>query len=83
MYQKIAAHPTVREIWGRTLVERGADRRERVEAVGARQYLNELQAAYEKLQPEQDFIEPHARSRRRPARRPRRRPRCRSSGCAS
>ena len=26
MYQKIAAHPTVREIWARTLVERGVDR---------------------------------------------------------
>ena len=57
MYQKIAAQPTVREIWGRTLVERGA-----IDAaladVSVKAYLNELQEAYEKLQPEQDFIEP-------------------------
>ena len=56
MYQKIAAQPTVREIWGRTLVERGA-----IDAaladVSVTAYLNELQEAYEKLQPE-DFIEP-------------------------
>ncbi len=57
MYQKIAAQPTVREIWGRTLVDRGA-----IDAaladVSVKAYLNELQEAYEKLQPEQDFIEP-------------------------
>ena len=56
MYQKIAAQPTVREIWGRTLVERGV-----IDAaladVCVKAYLNELQEAYEKLQPE-DFIEP-------------------------
>ena len=56
MYQKIAAQPTAREIWGRTLVERGT-----IDAaladVCVKAYLNELQEAYEKLQPE-DFIEP-------------------------
>ncbi len=49
MYQKIAAQPTVREIWGRTLVERGV-----IDAaladVSVKAYLNELQEAYEKLQ---------------------------------
>jgi 2-oxoglutarate dehydrogenase E1 component len=56
MYQKIAAQPSVREIWGRRLVERGVLDAASVEA-SAKQYLDELQAAYEKLQPE-DFIEP-------------------------
>jgi 2-oxoglutarate dehydrogenase E1 component len=56
MYQKIAAQPTVREIWGRTLVERGALDAALAD-VCVKAYLNELQEAYEKLQPE-DFIEP-------------------------
>jgi 2-oxoglutarate dehydrogenase E1 component len=56
MYQKIAAQPTVREIWGRTLVERGAIDTALAD-VSVKAYLNELQEAYEKLQPE-DFIEP-------------------------
>jgi 2-oxoglutarate dehydrogenase E1 component len=57
MYQRIAAQPTVREIWARTLVERGV-----IDAaladVSVKAYLNELQEVYEKLQPEQDFVEP-------------------------
>ena len=57
MYQKIAEQSTVREIWGRTLVERGVIEPEQVDAA-ARRYLMELQTAYEKLQPEQDFVEP-------------------------
>ena len=56
MYQKIAAQPTVREIWGRTLVERGAIDGALAD-VSVKAYLNELQEAYEKLRPE-DFIEP-------------------------
>jgi 2-oxoglutarate dehydrogenase E1 component len=57
MYQKITAHPTVREIWGRQLVERhliGAGE----EDASSRKYLSELQLAYENLRPEQDLIEP-------------------------
>ena len=81
MYQKIAAQPTVREIWGRTLVERGA-----IDAaladVSVKAYLNELQEAYEKLQPSRTSSNRHPR-RRRPAR-PRASPReCRSNGYAS
>ena len=57
MYQTIAAQPTVRELWGRTLVERGLIGGEQVEA-SAKKYMTVLQTAYEKLQPEQDFIEP-------------------------
>src|SRR4051812_15178182 len=57
LYQKINAQPTVRELWGKALVERGVIEAEQVEAAAAK-YLNELQEAYDKLQPEQDFIEP-------------------------
>ena len=57
MYQKIAAHPTVREIWARTLVERGAIEEAAAEAL-VRQYNDDLQAALDALKPEQDFVEP-------------------------
>jgi 2-oxoglutarate dehydrogenase E1 component len=57
MYQKIASHPTVREIWARTLVERGVATEEQVEAAN-KKHTGELQAALDALQPEQDFIEP-------------------------
>ena len=57
MYQRIASHPTVREIWARTLVERKALTEEKVEAL-SRQHNQELQAALDGLQPEQDFVEP-------------------------
>jgi 2-oxoglutarate dehydrogenase E1 component len=57
MYQNIASHPTVREVWARRLAEEGA-----IEAATAdelnRKYGTELQAALDALQPEQDFIEP-------------------------
>lgn len=57
MYQRIAAHPTVRERWAATLVERGA-----VDANTAtglvKKYTDELQTAMDALQPEQDLIEP-------------------------
>jgi 2-oxoglutarate dehydrogenase E1 component len=57
MYQKIAAQPTVRELWARTLVDRGAIAPDAAEA-SVKQYVNDLQAVYEKLQPEQDYVEP-------------------------
>jgi 2-oxoglutarate dehydrogenase E1 component len=57
MYKKIAEHRTVRELWARTLVERGAIAAERAEAM-LKTYLDELQAAMDALRPEQDFIEP-------------------------
>ncbi len=57
MYQKINAQPTVRELWGRTLVERGVIPESDIDA-SAKKYMTVLQTAYEKLQPEQDFIEP-------------------------
>jgi 2-oxoglutarate dehydrogenase E1 component len=57
MYKKIGAHPTVRERWGQTLVERGDAAPDKVEAL-FRKYTEELQAAMDALRPEQDFIEP-------------------------
>jgi 2-oxoglutarate dehydrogenase E1 component len=57
MYQKIAAHPTVREIWARTLVERGIVRASEPDAL-TRRYMDQLQGALDMLQPEKDFVEP-------------------------
>ena len=58
MYQKIASHPTVREIWARDA--RDTRRRSQPGAADAlvRKYSDELQAAMDALKPEQDFIEP-------------------------
>jgi 2-oxoglutarate dehydrogenase E1 component len=57
MYQKITAHPTVREIWGATLVERGAITPDAAEALSSR-YMSVLQQTMEGLKPEQDYVEP-------------------------
>ncbi len=57
MYQRIASHPTVRERWAQTLVERGAVQEAQVEELN-RKHLGTLQEALEELQPEQDFVEP-------------------------
>jgi 2-oxoglutarate dehydrogenase E1 component len=57
MYQKIASHPTVREIWAHTLVQRGLLDGAAVDALN-RKYLGELQQTMDALQPEEDLIEP-------------------------
>jgi 2-oxoglutarate dehydrogenase E1 component len=57
MYQRIASHPTVRELWARTLVERGVISEEQVEALN-KKHTAQLQATLDALQPEQDFVEP-------------------------
>jgi 2-oxoglutarate dehydrogenase E1 component len=57
MYQKIASHPTVREIWARTLETRGEIQPAAADAI-ARKYSDELQGVMDALKPEQDFIEP-------------------------
>ena len=57
MYQRIAAHPTVREIWARTLVGRGVVTAEQAESLASR-HSAEMQRAYEGLKPEQDLVEP-------------------------
>ena len=57
MYQKIAAHPTVRELWARALDSRGV-----LAAAAAAQRLQStldtLQAKYDALDPEKHYIEP-------------------------
>ncbi len=57
MYRKIDAHPTVREIWARTLVERGTIAREAADDMNTRR-LAALQSAMESLEPERDLVEP-------------------------
>jgi 2-oxoglutarate dehydrogenase E1 component len=57
LYQKISEHPTVREIWGRTLVARGAIEAKLPDDLN-RKYTERLQQAMASLEPEQDFIEP-------------------------
>ncbi len=43
MYQKITAHPTVREIWAKTLVERGTIQAAEPDALN-KKYIDQLQA---------------------------------------
>jgi 2-oxoglutarate dehydrogenase E1 component len=57
MYEKIAAHPTVRQIWAGTLVQRGAITAEAAEELG-RTHMAQLQQTLDALQPEQDYVEP-------------------------
>jgi 2-oxoglutarate dehydrogenase E1 component len=57
MYQRIAEHPTVREIWARTLVERGIIQQGRADAM-FQDRMVEMQAAYDALSPERDLVEP-------------------------
>ena len=57
MYQRIAEHPTVREIWARTLIERGVIPAEKAETIW-RARVEEMQAALDALRPEQDLVEP-------------------------
>ena len=57
MYQKITAHPTVREIWAGTLAERGAVTAEAADAL-SQKYMGALQQTMEALKPEQDYVEP-------------------------
>ena len=57
MYKKIAAHPTVREIFAKTLVERGVVTDAQA-AEMSRAHTATLQAAYDALKPEKDFVEP-------------------------
>ncbi len=57
MYQTIAVHPTVREIYARTLVARGAVTEAQAAEMNTK-YLNELQQVLDGLKPEQDLVEP-------------------------
>ena len=57
MYQRIGSHPTVREIWAKTLESRGLLEPGAADAL-VRKYTDQLQGAMDALKPEQDFIEP-------------------------
>lgn len=59
MYQKIDKHPTVREQWAQSLVERGIVEADRPQEL-VQQQMNKLQEAYESLQPEKEaeILEP-------------------------
>ena len=56
MYQTIVAHPTVRQLWASTLVDRGDIEPARAEEMVAK-YTSELQAAMDALKPEH-LVEP-------------------------
>ncbi len=57
VYQIVAAHPSVREQYARTLVEAGTLTQEKVDAlVQAR--MTELEDAYAAVKPEQDYVPP-------------------------
>jgi 2-oxoglutarate dehydrogenase E1 component len=56
MYKKIAAHPTVREQFARTLIAQGTQTPESVEKM-VREHYAELEQAFASLKPEED-IEP-------------------------
>jgi 2-oxoglutarate dehydrogenase E1 component len=57
MYEAIASHPTVREIWAKTLVDRG-EIDDGAPAALTKKYMDQLQQALERLQPEKDLVEP-------------------------
>ncbi|HSL23177.1 MAG TPA: 2-oxoglutarate dehydrogenase E1 component [Vicinamibacterales bacterium] len=57
MYERIAAHPTVREIWAKTLVERGVLEAGRPDALVQRR-MGELQQLLQSLKPEEAIAEP-------------------------
>ena len=57
MYRTIAAHPTVREIFAKTLVSRGLITEAQAAAINTR-CLDTLQRVLDGLRPEVDFVEP-------------------------
>jgi 2-oxoglutarate dehydrogenase E1 component len=59
MYERIAKHPTVREIWARALVERGVVETGRPEAL-VKQRMDELQELLQSLKAEAAIAEPIA-----------------------
>jgi 2-oxoglutarate dehydrogenase E1 component len=57
MYKKVAEHPTVREIFGGTLITQGKQTKEGVEAL-VKKRLTTLEETLASLRPEQDFVAP-------------------------
>jgi 2-oxoglutarate dehydrogenase E1 component len=57
MYSKVAAHPTTRELWAKTLVERGAVEQEKPDELLSAQN-QEMQDIYDSLSPTDDLDDP-------------------------
>jgi 2-oxoglutarate dehydrogenase E1 component len=57
MYQKIAEHPTVRELWARTLIEREIVKEGEPDAM-VRERMDGLQKTLDALRPEEALVEP-------------------------
>ena len=57
MYQKISTHPTVRQLWANTLVDRQSIEATQAEEIN-RKYMDALQQTMDTLQPEQHYVEP-------------------------
>ena len=56
-YKEVASHPTVREIWARTLVDKGTIPPELPDAL-VRRHLEVLETTYASLKPERDYVPP-------------------------
>lgn len=59
MYQKIAEHPTVRQLWARTLAQRGIIQEGFAEEL-VRKHAAAIQETFAKLVPEKHLVEPMA-----------------------
>jgi 2-oxoglutarate dehydrogenase E1 component len=57
MYQKIASHPTVRQLWAKTLLERGVIAEGFADAL-VRKHMGELEGVLAGLEPESQLVEP-------------------------
>jgi len=57
VYQIVSAHPTVRELYARSLVEAGAITQERADEM-VRERMTALEQAYAAVKPEQDYVPP-------------------------
>jgi 2-oxoglutarate dehydrogenase E1 component len=57
MYERISTHPTVRQIWANTLVERGAITADAARELVERR-MSALQQTMDGMKPEQDYVEP-------------------------
>jgi 2-oxoglutarate dehydrogenase E1 component len=59
LYRKVAAHPTVRELWVRTLIEENKITAERAEEL-VKKHFTVLEQSLETLKPEEDYVPPVA-----------------------
>jgi len=57
VYQIVSAHPTVRELYARSLVEAGAITQDRADEM-VRERMTALEQAYAAVQPDQDYVPP-------------------------